>query len=259
MLAEPVADKIDEAAVVQGIARTGGDLDDLGFWFGTLGRHGDDGGRDEIHGDDVDDALGDTRELLEQPTCVTDDDGLGHAEAADPARGWLGECGFDDGWAHDADGNIAAVLDQCSFSECLGIGVGIGPPQRGGTGTTGLDHAIGDPGNTQTLGLLRQQGGAGSSEFASGIGPELLELLGRAALGIGVESGASCALHLTAPVHVDEERTLVDEDLWCAAAPVAGHITGGHGDQMRCDAKFVAEIGDASRAHEVDLDRGIQR
>ena len=46
----------------------------------------DDGGHHEVDGDDVDHALGDAGELLQQAAGVGDDHRLGHAEAADPAR-----------------------------------------------------------------------------------------------------------------------------------------------------------------------------
>ena len=46
----------------------------------------DDGGHDQVDGDDVDHALGDAGELLQQAAGVADDHRLGHAEAPDPAR-----------------------------------------------------------------------------------------------------------------------------------------------------------------------------
>ena len=58
----------------------------VGLGRGLAGGDVDDGGDHEVDGDDVDDALGDAGELLQQAAGVGDDHRLGHAEAADPAR-----------------------------------------------------------------------------------------------------------------------------------------------------------------------------
>ncbi len=52
---------------------------------------------------------------------------------------------------------------------------------------------------------------------------------------------------------------VADEDLRCVAAPVAGDVTGRHGDEVGGDADLVAEVGDPRRPEQVDLDRRVER
>ena len=69
-LREPLLDELDQSAIAQRVPH--------------VGDH-------HVDRDDVDDALGDAGELLEQSARVGDDDRLRHAEAADPAREGLGD------------------------------------------------------------------------------------------------------------------------------------------------------------------------
>ena len=91
-LREPLLDELDQSAIAQRVPHAGGDLVDGDLVVGrTVGGHGDDVGDHHVDRDDVDDALGDAGELLEQSARVGDDDRLRHAEAADPAREGLGD------------------------------------------------------------------------------------------------------------------------------------------------------------------------
>ena len=67
------------------------------------------------------------------------------------------------------------------------------------------------------------------------------------------------ALHLAAPVDVDEERAVVHGDLRRPAAPVAGDVAGGHRDEVRRDAEVVQRLHDAGRTEQVHLDGGVER
>ena len=67
VLGEPAADVVDERAVLQRVDAARGDLADGRRVLGPEGGDGDDGGHDEVDGDDVDDALGDAGELAQQP------------------------------------------------------------------------------------------------------------------------------------------------------------------------------------------------
>ncbi len=171
-LGEPGAHQVDELAVAQRVGRSRRHLGDLGLVGGPAGRGVDDGGDHHVDGDDVDGALGDAGELLQQAAGVADDDRLGHAEAADPARAGLGPRRLDDRGAHDRHGDVAPLLEQGPLAERLGVGVGVGPAERGGAGPPGLDHAVLDPGLATLLGLGGQGGGAGRAQLADRLGPE---------------------------------------------------------------------------------------
>ena len=174
VLEEPGADQVDQAAVAQRVLRARRHLHDLGHgWpgvaLGALGRHGDDGADHEVDGDDVDDALGHAGELLEQAAGVGDDHRLGHAEAADPAGAGLGQRRLDDRRPHDADRHVALGLDQRPLAERLGVGVGVGPAERGGAGPAGLDQSVARPSAlAELLGLGGQRRRAGRAELGCG-------------------------------------------------------------------------------------------
>ena len=196
---------------------------------------------------------------LEQTAGVGDDHGLGHAEAADPAGLRLGERRFDDRRPHDGDRHIALHVGERLLAECLGERVGVGPADTGGTGTTGLDQLVLDPALAELLGLRCESGRPGRTELGPGVGAELHETGRLAAGGVAVRAQATAGGDLAAPVDADVERTVADEDLGCVAAPVAGDVAGGHGDEVGRDPEFVAQVGDARGAEQVDLDRGVER
>ncbi len=149
VLGEPGLHEVDQLSVVQRVPDAGGDVVDA--WFArTLGRplvgcrvvgcrvvggkvhpgHGEDGGGHEVDGDDVDHPLGDAGELAQQAPGIGDDDGLGHAETADPAGARLGQRRLDDRRPHDGHGELRRVLaNESLLAESLGVRVGIGPAQ----------------------------------------------------------------------------------------------------------------------------------
>ena len=69
VLDEPFLDQLDETAVAERIADAGGDMETLGPGYSSagaaegLGGDGDDGGNDQIDGDDVGDPFGNAGEL----------------------------------------------------------------------------------------------------------------------------------------------------------------------------------------------------
>ena len=149
-------------------------------------------------------------------------------------------------------------LDQGSFTQRLGVGVGVGPAQRRSSGPAGLDQPVADPAGSQLLGLGGQGRGAGRAQLGPGRLAEPGQLLGRAAPGLGVATRPPCALDLGAPAHVHEERALVHHLLEGGTAPVAGHVAGGHRHQVRGNAQIVERGRDAHGAEQVDLDRGVE-
>ena len=106
VLGEPRLHEVDELAVAQRVPDARGHVVDGGpGGVGAGGGHGDDGGHHQVDGDDVDHALGDAGELLQQAPGVGDDDRLGHPEAPDPSRAGLGQGRLDDRGPHDGDGH----------------------------------------------------------------------------------------------------------------------------------------------------------
>ena len=94
VLGEPLANHVHEVAVAQRIYAARRNLDDVvaivrSQW--ATGSHGADGGHHEVDGDDVDGALRDPGELLQEAPGVGDDDRLGHPETSDPARRRFGQ------------------------------------------------------------------------------------------------------------------------------------------------------------------------
>ena len=175
MLAEPAAGVVDERAVLQRVDAAGCDLRDRWGLVGPEGGDGDDRGDHEVDRDDVDGALRGAGECAEQSAGVGDDHGLGHAEAADPARLRLGERRLDDRGSHDRDGHVALHVGQRLLAERLGERVGVGPADAGGAGSPGLDELVLHPALAELFGLRREGGRPGGAEFGAGVGAELDE------------------------------------------------------------------------------------
>jgi hypothetical protein len=108
------------------------------------------------------------------------------------------------------------------------------------------------------LGLGGQGRRPGCAELAAGLLAEPGQGLGLAALGLRVAAGPASPVDLAPPVGVDEERAGVHRLLGGGAPPVAGHVAGGHRDQVGPDAQLVERAGDAAGAEQVDLDRGVE-
>ena len=157
MLAEPAAGVVDERAVLQRVDAAGRDLRDRWGLVGPEGGDGDDRGDHEVDRDDVDGALRGAGERAEQAAGVGDDHGLGHAEAADPARLRLGERRLDDRRPHDRDRHVALHVGERLLAERLGERVGVGPADAGGTGAAGLDELVLDPALAELFGLRRER------------------------------------------------------------------------------------------------------
>ena len=132
VLGEPALHEIDQAPVAQRVDRARRHLHDIGALGRgrTARRDRADRGDDEIDGDDVDDAFGNTGELVEQPAPVGEDDRLGHAKAANPAGKRLGERRLDDRRSHDRHRHVAARVDERALADRLGERVRIGEAER---------------------------------------------------------------------------------------------------------------------------------
>ena len=157
---------------------------------GPAGGDGDDGGHNDVDGDDVDDAFGHARELAEETAGVGEDHRLGHPEPADPARPGFGPRRLDDRRTHDAERHVVAVggdrVGQRLLAERLGVGVGVGPPDAGRAGATGLDQLRLHPAFAQLLGLRGEGGCAGRPELTASFGAELDQSVGLTAGRLGV-------------------------------------------------------------------------
>ena len=92
---------LDDAAAHSATCRPGCD---------ALGGSSDDAGYDEVDGDHVDDAFWNARELLEQPSCVAEDDRFGHAEPADPTGPGLGDLPAPVAQARRANGGLRGAV-----------------------------------------------------------------------------------------------------------------------------------------------------
>ena len=259
MLEEPAADVVDEHPVLQRVDAARGHLRDLGSSLGAQRGHRDDRSDHDVDRDHVDGPFGNAGELVEQAAGVGDQHRLGHAEATDPARLRFGECRLDDRGADDRHRHGALDVGERLLAERLGERVRVGPADAGRTCPPGFDELVLHPLLAQLLGLRCERRSAGGAELGAGLLAERLELLAAAAGGVGVGPQASARGDLVAPVDADVERAVADELLGCVAAPVAGDVTGRHGDEVWGDADVIAQVGDARRAEEVDLHGGVER
>ena len=128
-LLEPRADKVDQAAVVQRVLRTRGNLNNLRFELGALCGDRNDRSGNKIDRNDVDNAFGNAGEFFEKTACVTDDDRLGHTESANPAGNWFSKRRFNNRRTHDADRHIAAGFNKRTLAEGFCVGVRVGPSE----------------------------------------------------------------------------------------------------------------------------------
>ena len=178
----------------------------VGIDVRATGGGGEDGCDDEVDGDDVDYALGNAGELLEQPAGVGGDHGFGHPETPDPTGNRLGKRRFDDRRTHDRNGDTGAGLTQAPFAERFGEGVGVGEAEAACTGTTRLGHPVTDPLLAEVLDSLGDQGCAGGAEDLGCFGLELAESLRGPAGLLCVLASLEGVIDLGAPVDLDEER-----------------------------------------------------
>ena len=223
--------------------------------IGPVGGHAEDGGHHQVHRDDVDDAFGHAGKLAQQPAGVGDDDGLGHAEAADPAGTGLFECGLNDGRAHDGDGQRAGpLLHQDALAHGLGEGVGVGPAQRMGPGRAGIDQLGAYPLLADLLGPGGQEVIARPADLVAGLLGEAGEAVGSAGGRLEVVTQATGGLHLVLPIDVEREPVLREQFLLGLPLMRARHIRGGHGDQVGARAGGGQGGADPGRAEQVDLD-----
>ncbi len=206
MLAEPAAGVVDERAVLQRVDPARCDLGDRRRLLGSERSHGDDRGDDEVDRDDVDRALRGAGECAEQSAGVGDDHGLGHAEAADPARLRLGERRLDDRGSHDRHRHVALHVGERLLAERLGERVGVRPADAGGPSSPGLDELVLHPALAELFGLRREGRRPGGAELGAGLGAELDEPFGFAAGGIAVGTESPAGGDLAAPVDPDVER-----------------------------------------------------
>jgi hypothetical protein len=75
------------------------------------------------------------------------------------------------------------------------------------------------------FGFVGEKGSAGGAEFATGPLAEFLELLGCAAVGVGITTGTAGALNFSAPGDINEEGTLINELLGSSAAAITSFLT----------------------------------
>ena len=87
-----------------------------------------------------------------------------------------------------------------------------------------------------------------------GVAAERGEFFWGAAGRFGFVAGASSRVHLGSPLGFDEEGTVVDWFFDGGPASAAGHVTGGHRDQVGSCVEVGEGAGDPYRAEQVDLD-----
>ena len=251
---EPAPHQVHELAVAERVDRAAGDLGDVGLAAGRApGGHGQDGGHHQIDGNDVDDPLGHAGELLEHAPGVGGYDRLGHAEAPYPPRLGLGQGRLDDRGPHDADRHLAPGLGQGPLPQGLGEGVGVGEPEAGRPGPARLAQPPVHPALAQALDLGGQGRGAGRPQLPAGLPGQRGQALGGSAGLLGVGPGPAGAVGLAPPVGVDEERRPVHELLGGRPPSAAGHIAGGHGDEVGGGAGRPHGLGHPDRPQHVDL------
>ena len=85
-------DEIHEFAIEERIPYTRGDLIHRDLPLDRpMGSDKENVGHHHVNGDDVHDPFWNTRELLQEPPGIGDDDWLGHTEATNPTRDWFSD------------------------------------------------------------------------------------------------------------------------------------------------------------------------
>ena len=177
-----------------------------------------------------------------------------------PGRGSASADSMIDG-PDDRDRDVAPGLVEGPFAERLGERVRVRPADRRGPGPAGLGHAVV---THSTCGAARSwpasSGVPGGAELA--VGPPCLkrrQQFRRPALGLEVDARPAGGVDLGPPVEVEVEGPLGQQLFGCRSPAVAGHVTGGHRDQMGPDVELVEHGDDPARTQQVDLDGRIQR
>ena len=199
---------------------------------------GDDRGDDDVDRDDVDRALGNAGELLQQSAGVAEDDRLGHAEAADPPGERLGERRLDDRRAArsrparcpSSRSAPARRAPWCTRRRRASRRWRRGPgrPRRAGPSPSlracsrSWRRAPGAPAAPSSL-------RASLRKWTSLSGWRLMASVSLRRRRAGGD--------LLAPVEAEVERAVADELLGRVAAAVAGHVAGADGDQVRGDVQ----------------------
>src|SRR5699024_6501095 len=114
----------------------------------VLRGQGDDHVDHEVDRDDVQDRVGQARELLEHAAAIGHDQGVGDLVAVDPARVGGAHRGLDNRGAHEGDA-VAVVGPQVfghPLGHRLGEGVDVGPAHGLGAGAAEVDQPLVDPG-----------------------------------------------------------------------------------------------------------------
>ena len=180
----------------------------------------------EVHGDDVDDPLGDPGELGDLPEPVGPDDRVGHLEPVDPPGERVGVGRFDDARPHDAQREVGLggqLLDR-ALAHRLRERVDVGPTERA--------SAL-RPYSTRRLvtHFLRRSSaspatvdGPGARVLLARSGEEGVQHLGFARLHLDVVTRLERELQLQAIVHPVVERALGDHALLHARDVGGGHV-----------------------------------
>ena len=140
-------------------------------------------------------------------------------------------------------GTRGCAAHQGALAQRLGEGVGVGPAERLGARPSSLDELGPDPLVAQLLGSLRQQVGPGRAELGARRLGELRQALGRARRGLEVVAQTPRRGHLGVDVDFGGDggvgagprprrHRLGGEGLGGVTLVGAGHVRGGHGDEV---------------------------
>ena len=209
-----------------------------------------------IDGDDVQDRIGQARELGQHTAAVGHDQRIGDLVAVDPARVGLRHRGFDDRGAHEGDAVPVAGPQLLGdlLGHRLGEGVDVGPAHGLGAGAAEVDQALIDPLAARLLGGGGDGLGAhpavtalrGADLGAQGLGP--------AGLGVDPGAGPQRGLVLGAPVDVRPERALAAQPLGDAA-----DVGGGDMDDVRVLARGEERLVEVLRTADVRAEGLVDR
>ena len=109
------------------------------------------GVHDQVGRDDVEDGVGQPREVLEHAPAEGEDDRLRHPESLQPARERFPEGALDDRGPDDRERDVAVQLDHGVLGQRLREGVDVGEPHRPGLGPAALHEPVLDPAVPQPL------------------------------------------------------------------------------------------------------------
>src|SRR5699024_7013132 len=192
----------------------------------VLRGQGDDHVDHEVDRDDVQDRVGQARELLEHAAAIGHDQGVGDLVAVDTARVGGAHRGLDDRGAHAGDA-VAVAGPPVSGAPLVlrpGYGVAVGPAAGLGAGAAAVDQPPVAPGAAGSFGGGAHGLGAHAAIARARRAHLGAQGLGPTGLGLDPLAGLLGRLVLGPPVDVVDQLALLAQPLGDTADVGGGHV-----------------------------------